>query len=80
MSNTDTEVYVFIQDSVPGGVRFEATKKSSQDKISFMMAIDLFARGDVDFVGAFLKVLRHSTEEYKAYYFETPPMTELKVC
>jgi len=80
MSNADKEEYIFTQDSVPGGVRFEAMKRSNQDKIPFMMAIDFFARGDVDFVGPFLEVLKHSTQEYKAYFFETPPMTEIQVC
>jgi hypothetical protein len=79
MSNPDTEQYIFTEAEVPGGVRYEAVQRISRDRIPFMMALDLLARGDSDFVRTFLEVLKQRAT-FKAYFFETPPMTEIKVC
>jgi hypothetical protein len=43
-----------------------------------MMALDLLERRDESFLAGFLKTLKTETK-FKSYYFETPPMTEVKV-
>ncbi len=75
---TDEE-FVFAPVKISGVVKYEAKQKSSGEHISFMLAMDLLQRGDPNFVKAFLAILRTSVQ-YEAYFFETPPMTEMKVC
>jgi hypothetical protein len=69
--------YNFITSDVPGGTRVEAWCARSQDRVPFTMALDLLAMRDLEFLTAFLQALRSS--DYKAYFFETPPMTFLTV-
>lgn len=73
---TEADVYAFDVEDVDGGVKFVA--KRTNDNVPFMMALDLLERGDVSFMNVFLETLRQSVK-YKAYFFETPPVTEMQV-
>ena len=68
--------FVFDVQEVNDGFRFLAMR--TNQKIPFMMALDLFERKDPEFLESFLEVLKKK-ETFKAYYFETPPMNEIKV-
>jgi hypothetical protein len=69
--------YNFITYDVTGGTRVEAWYAKGQARVPFTMALDLLAMRDLEFLTAFLQALRSSA--YKAYLFETPPMTFMTV-
>jgi hypothetical protein len=75
--NKEESAYDFTIKNFRGETHVTVVKKDENAGLTFGAALDLMARGDREFLSAFLQVLRSS--DYKAYLFETPPMTSLTV-
>ena len=73
----DENEYDFDVKKIDDG-EFRFLAKRINQTIPFMMALDLLERKDSNFLESFLDVLKTAVP-FKAYYFETPPMTEIKV-
>jgi hypothetical protein len=74
---SDKKEYKFDVQTVSGGLWFLA-KDLFHQEIPFMTALDLLERKDSQFLDSFLEVLKNQVN-FKAFYFETPPMTEITV-
>ena len=74
---SDKKEYKFDVQTVSGGLWFLA-KDLFHQEIPFMTALDLLERKDSQFLDSFLGVLKNK-DNFKAFYFETPPMTEITV-
>jgi len=75
MDECSGSLYTFEKMVVAGGYRFEA--RQMNQLMSFLTVLNLLESGDQKFTSAFLDILR--SVPFKAYFFETPPMTEAKV-
>ena len=75
MVESSANPFTFDDEVVAGGFRFVA--RQSMDLIPFMTVLNLMATGDSNFMSAFLNVLKSAP--FKAFFFETPPVTETKV-
>ena len=67
--------FTFEKEAVTDGFRFVA--RQANQLIPFMTVLSLMETGEKNFMSVFLNVLKSAP--FKAFFFETPPMTEAKV-